>query len=145
MRSYDPEILRKATTPYPESVPANFDFEGWLANHRNIMYVVGDNVGLATYEYPGVYNAHWFFTARGKEALDIAFQMYDDLFNKQGAKAVRGITPVDLKGARYLAKRIGFISLGIIEEFSKGPSELMYLSREAFNTEQEKRANGRHR
>lgn len=138
MRSFDPDVMRRACQDFNG---ADFDYEGWLANHLNIMYVVDGNVGLATHEYPGVYNAHWFFTVKGKEALDLAFTMYDELFNKQGAEVVRGITPVHLRGARYLAKRIGFISLGI-EDFSNGPCELMFLSKDAFNKEQDKRNNG---
>lgn len=137
-RSFDTEVMKAAVAPYPDIMPSPFDFEGWLANHLNIMYVVDGNVGLATYEYPGVYNAHWFFKARGKEALDIAFAMYDDLFNVQGAKAVRGITPVELRGARYLAKRIGFISMGI-EEYPDGFYDIMVLTKNDFNLKQEER------
>lgn len=136
-RSYDPEVFRKATEEWRDKVPEDRISE-WLDNRDNIMFVVGDNVGLATAEYPGLYNAHWFFSARGKEALDIAFAMYDELFDKYEAKAVRGITPMHLKGARYLAKRIGFTSLGV-EETEDGPVEVMLLTKEDFKKEQAKR------
>lgn len=136
-RSFDHRLMKEASEAFNGP---DFDYEGWTANHRNIMYVVGDNVGLATYDYPGVYTAHWFFKARGKEALAIAFAMYHDLFNNHDAKAVRGITPVELRGARYLAKRIGFVSLGIAD-YPDGPCEIMCLTRDEFNR-QEQRRNG---
>jgi hypothetical protein len=141
MRSFDPQIFRDATANYRHSIPEDFPFEAWLADENNIMYVVDDNIGLATFEYPGFYNAHWFFhSAKGKAALDLAFKMYDDLFNVQGAKAVRGITPVALKGARFLAKRLGFQTLSF-EDFNDGNGlqEVMCLTKDDFLRKQEER------
>jgi hypothetical protein len=139
-RSFDDELLKQASFEFNGD---RFDYEGWIANRHNIMYVIGNNVGIATFDYPGCYTAHWFFKARGKEALDIAFAMYDDLFNQQGAEVVRGITPVNLRGARYLAKRIGFVSLGI-ETYPDGDHEIMCLTKDEFNKKQKER-NGRYR
>lgn len=130
-RSYDPIVFRRCTEGHRDFIPEDFDFEGWLAG-PNVMYSSGDSIGLATLEYPGVYNVHWFFTVRGRDALDLAFEMLDDLFNTVGAEIVRGITKVELRGARYLAKKVGFTSLGVLE-FHDGPNELMFLSKEAFN------------
>lgn len=139
IRSFDPDAMKEASVAFNGN---DFDYEGWLANHYNIMYVVDENVGLLTFEYPGVYNAHWFFKARGKEALDIAFSMLDDLFNRQGAKIIRGITPVGLRGARYLAKLLGFESLGV-ETYPDGEDcEIMCLSKAEFNIRWEQRNNG---
>jgi hypothetical protein len=138
-RSFDPKVMKEASEEFNG---IDFDYEGWVANHQNIMYVVDDDVGLATYDYPGVYTAHWFFVSRGRKALDVAFAMYDDLFNRQNAKAVRGVTPVRLKGARYLAKRIGFETVGF-ETWPDGEEcEIMVLSRDEFNKRQEQRQNG---
>lgn len=130
-RSYDADAFRKGASLYPEGFEDDFDYEGWLADRNNIMYVCGDNVGLATYEYPGVYNAHWFFTVRGRGAIALAREMYDQLFNHDGAEMVRGLTPVHLRGARWLAKQLGFISLGIVDD--DDPHELMCLSKADFN------------
>jgi hypothetical protein len=140
MRSYDPEVFKKATETYREKVPEDFPFEAWLEDRRNVMYDVDGNVGLGTFEYPGMYSAHWFFHAKGKEALDIAFKMYDDLFNNIGAKAVRGVTPIDLRGARYLAKRIGFTTVSF-EDFKDGNGlhEVMVLTKEDFIRKQAER------
>lgn len=137
-RSFNHKMMRQASEVFNGK---SFDYEGWLANRYNIMYVEGDDVGLLTFEYPGVYNAHWFFKSRGKDALDTAFDMLDDLFNTSDAKAIRGITPIDLKGARYLAKRLGFISMGI-EEYPDGKYEVMVLTKNDFNLRREQRKHG---
>jgi hypothetical protein len=137
MRSYNPEVFRRATEEWRDKVPLEL-IDNWLGDDKNVMYDVDGNVGLATYDYPGCYTAHWFFKVRGKEALDLAFRMYDDLFNNQGAVVVRGITPIGLKGARYLAKRIGFVSMGFIET-DNGVEEIMCLSKEDFTRKQVER------
>jgi hypothetical protein len=138
IRSFDHDVMRDASIDF--NGPA-FDYEGWLANHYNIMYVSGEDVGLLTYDYPGVYTGHWFFKSRGKDALNTAFAMLDKLFRDRDAKLVRGITPVGLKGARYLAKRLGFQSLGI-EEYPDGPYEIMVLAKIDFDLKQKERNNG---
>jgi hypothetical protein len=120
---------------------SDFDYKGWLANHDNIMCVIGDDVGLATLEYPGVYNAHWFYKSRGREALTVAFKMYDYLFNETDAQAVRGLTPIDNKAARYLAKRIGFETMGI-EEFPDGVYDHMVLTKQGFLDKKKECKNG---
>lgn len=109
----------------------------WLNVPGNLMYRLDDDVGLATYDYPGLFAVHWFFKSKGKAALKTAVAMLDDLFTNYGAKAVRGVIHMDNKPSRRLAKYIGFERISV-EEFLDGPNELILLPREVFNQFKEK-------
>lgn len=110
----------------------------WLAVPGNLMYVSGRDVGLATFDYPGLYSVHWFYTdVKGKEAVKLAVDMLDDVFTNHGAKAVRGVIHMDNKPARFLAKHMGYERISI-EEFADGPNEVILLTKENFNRCKEK-------
>lgn len=139
IRSFDPEIMRKAFEPHVRYHDDKMDYDAWIGNRKNVMYVIDNgDVGLATYEYPGLYNVHWFFNqTRGKAAIKLAQEMLDALFQDEGAQIVRGLTPVDLKPARWLAKYIGFKSYGVVKcPEDDGPNEgfceLMLLTKHEF-------------
>lgn len=129
-RSYDPDILTAACLPYEYHFSP--DNATWLANHDNLMYVMGEDVGLATFDYPGMYTLHWFMKSRGKDVLKVGKAMLEKLFSEHDIKVLRGVTPVENRPARFLAKRFGFKTISI-EEFLDGPNELMLLTKEDFN------------
>jgi hypothetical protein len=131
-RSFDPEVMKKAFELSPEPMPSGVSYEDWVGDINNFMLVEGDNVGLATYEYPGVYTVHWFFTARGREALKLAKRMLAVLFESSDARVVRGLTPVDLKAARWLAKQVGLTSHGVLTFADGKQCELMFVTKEEF-------------
>lgn len=132
IRSFNPEDFRKAAEPYPEILSPSFDFESWVGNTNNVMYVEEDgSVGLCTYEYPGLFTVHWYFKAKGREALNLAVRMLDDLFTNYGAKAVRGLTKVQLKAAKWAARKIGMKSYGVVK-FPTGEYELLYMTKDEF-------------
>jgi hypothetical protein len=132
MRSYDHTHLERAISLNPGFAPDDFDCEAWVANRNNALFVEKHDVGLATYEFEGLYNVHWFFEeAKGREAIRLARAMLKELFETTSAQAVRGMTRTHMRGVRWLAKHVGMKSLGIIE-MADGPNELMYMSREDF-------------
>jgi hypothetical protein len=132
MRSYDHTKLERALSLNPGFAPEDFSSKEWVANRNNCLFVQGWNVGLATYEYEGLYNVHWFFDdAKGREALSLARAMLKELFETTTARAVRGMTRTHMRGVRWLAKHVGMKSLGIIE-MADGPNELMLMSRDDF-------------
>lgn len=127
--SKDPAMLNAADTGEYHMHPSN---EAWLDVPENRMYVKGDDVGLATFDYPGMYSVHWFFKSRGKAAILTAVEMLDRLFSDDpDVKVVRGVTPKSLRGARLLAKYLGFETISM-EEFADEPNELMLLTKENF-------------
>lgn len=132
MRSYDASHLDRALSCNPGFAPDGFSAEEWVANRNNGLFVERHNVGLATYEYEGLYNVHWFFDdAKGRDAIALAKKMLTELFETTTAKAVRGMTRVELRGVRWLAKHVGMKSLGIVE-MADGPNELLFMSKEDF-------------
>lgn len=130
-RSFDPEIFREAVLPYPDMISPGFDFKGWLSEPRHVMYHEDGSIGLCTFEYPGLYTVHWYFKVRGKAAFDLARRMLDDLFSRHDAKAVRGLTQVHLKAAKFAARKIGMKSLGTVR-YPDGDYELLYMTKEDF-------------
>jgi hypothetical protein len=138
-RSYDAEVMRKAFEPHARYHDDAMDYDAWVGDHNNVMYALPNgDIGLATFEYKGVYNVHWFFNqTRGRAALNLAVEMLDDLFKNYGAMVVRGITPADIKAARLLAKYVGLTSYGLIEVPeddgpNKGICELMLMTKDEF-------------
>ena len=111
---------------------ADFDYQQWVDNTNNIMLVEDKNVGLATYEYPGVYSAHWFYIVRGKDARNLAKEMIGKLFNEYGVETIRGLTPVDNRPARFLVRQLGFKSYGIVD-FKDRSCELFCMTKQEFN------------
>lgn len=130
-RSFDPEVMRKAAEPYPELIPPDYDFQNWISNIDNVMLVEDDSVGLAVNEYPGVYTGHYFFKVGGRQALDLARKMMNEMIEKHGAKAFTGITPANNKAARWFNRHLGFTSYGIIDSY-KGPHEMFCMTADEF-------------
>ena len=97
------------------------------------MFVEGRSVGLATFEYPGVYTVHWFYTDehRGRKALDLAAEMIDALFTQSDAQTIRGITKANLKAARWACRQLGYTSHGLLT-FSNGEHELFTMTKDQF-------------
>jgi hypothetical protein len=138
-RSYDPEVMQKAFEPHTRYHDAQMNYDAWVKDTRNVMFAVENgDIGLATFEYPGVYGVHWFFNhTKGRAAIRLAQDMLDELFTNYEAKTVRGLTPIDIKAARILAKYVGFKSYGLIEcPETDGPNrgicELMLMTKNGF-------------
>lgn len=108
------------------------DNKTWVNVEGNLMFRVGDDVGLATYDYPGMYTVHWFFKSRGKAAIKTAATMLDEVFTNYGAEVIRGIIAMNNKPSIYLSRYLGFQRLSV-EEFSDGPNEIILLTKSAFN------------
>jgi hypothetical protein len=64
-RVFDLDLLLKASAGlgYPEQ-----DFHSWITMPQNLMFAVDDNVGIATFDYPGLYTVHWYFAVRGRKS-----------------------------------------------------------------------------
>lgn len=130
IRSFDPEVMRKAFEPYPE-YNEGVDYEAWVNDENNIMFVEGDSVGLLTYNYPGVYTGHYFFKVHGKEAFDLCRRIVSRMIDKYGAKTFRGLTSVDNRKALTFNRRLGMKSHGIVPG-NNGPVELFTMTAEEF-------------
>lgn len=133
-RSYDASLLAEAYARRPNyDESQDLDWEDWLAKEKNVMLTdeLG-NVGIAAEYYPGVYTGHWFFKSRGKEAMEVARAMLRVMFDDLDIQLMRGLTPVELRGARMLARKMGFTSYGILQYPDGEDCELFCLTKEDF-------------
>jgi len=131
-RSFDSELLKKAAEPYPEILKRDFDFKAWVDNLNNVMIVDGEDVGFFTFEYPGVYNAHYFMVSRGRDVLAKANAVFGMMFNEYGAETLRGLTKKSLRKACWMARQLGFKSYGNIKPFNDEEHELFFLTKADF-------------
>jgi len=128
-RTKDVETVVKAVSQYRERI-LGFYPEEWLSNDDNIALVDEfGNVSLFEWNYPGVYTGHYFFLVRGKEALALSREILRIVFTGYGVKVIRGITPLKHLGARWMTKKLGFKSYGIVHT-PNGPEELFVLTKE---------------
>lgn len=108
-----------------------FDAPGWLAEPRNVALTDGDSVALFADCGGHVFDTHWLFVARGRQALDLASDMLAAMFDLHGVVAVKGMIPVERRASRLFTRWLGCQSLGIVETI-RGPHELFMLARADF-------------
>jgi len=128
-RTYDLDVILKAVSQYRENI-VGFYPEDWINDTRNLAFVneFGD-IALFEWNYEGVYTGHYFFFSRGKEALAHARQILSLVFPSYEAKAIRGIVKLTHLGARWMTKKLGFKSYGIVHT-PNGPEELFVLTKD---------------
>lgn len=128
-RTKDLEAVVKAVSEYRENI-LGFYPEEWLANDNNLAFTDEfGNISLFEWNYPGVYTGHYFFFVRGKKAVDLSREILRIVFDEYKVKAIRGITPLKHLGARWMTKKLGFKSYGIVHT-PNGPEELFVLTKE---------------
>lgn len=134
MRHYNPPELAQAMEPYYNEL-VGFNPIEWLKDERNIALTDGlGSFSLFEYNLPGVYTGHWFFQVRGKEAIRLAEQMLSEIFSDAyDVKVIRGLTPLQNLGARWLAKRMGFTGNGVTQT-ENGPCELFILTKDQYRS-----------
>lgn len=126
----DFDLLVKATEQVRDFSPLA-DLKVWYEGPGNFMLSDGDSVGIATFEYPGLYNIHWFFGVRGRAALNLATDMLRYIFDHKDVKGIRGWIRDDLKPSKWGARQVGMKSLGVFTD-PKGTYELFYMTKEDF-------------
>ena len=133
IRSFNPELMKEAAKLYRGWNDEGFDYEKWLGNRANLMFVDEENgnVGLLTCEYKGVYTGHYFFKVGGRPAINFAKQCIEAAFNEYGAELLRGLTRPENKPALWMNRKLGMKSHGVLET-NEGPHELFTLTKEDY-------------
>lgn len=104
------------------------DLATWITMPNNIMFIEGRDVGVASFEYPGLYTVHWYFLdARGREAIDLGKRMCSLLFTEHDAELLRGLIKEELRASRWACRQLGFKSLGKIT-FADGDVNEMFVA-----------------
>lgn len=102
-----------------------------------VLEAPGNNFSVFEYSLPYVYTGHYYFeTVRGKEAVRISKEMLYEIFNRYGAKVIRGLTPVDNRAAVWMSRHIGFTDTGIVDSIVDGPCHVFTLGYADFQRKQ---------
>jgi hypothetical protein len=101
----------------------------WLASPGNIP-ITFDNGDIALFDDEGdrVFQVHFLFNSRGKEAIANAREAFRAMFEEHGADTLFGLTPVSLHHARLFNRWIGGVFVGV-RETPAGPCALYVLSK----------------
>ena len=106
--------------------------EAWIANTDNVVLTDGEG-SYALFErtgLPHVVIGHYLLQARGKDALRVSREMLDKIFSdKYGVEIIQGFTPLSNLGARWISKKLGFTSHGVVHEDGK-PFEYVMLTKQ---------------
>lgn len=114
-RTFDIEELGEAMWPHRDEVEG-FEPVEWLNNQMNIALTNGEgDYGLFEYGSDGVYTGHYFFVKRGREAKALAIEMLQTMFGKYNLPFIRGLTPVENLGAKWMSRQLGFTSWGVVD------------------------------
>jgi hypothetical protein len=115
-RSFNVEKFSEVLRNYPDLVLPRFDAEEWVSNPDNILLTDGEgNYGMFHFLSEGVYEVHQFLTSRGKEAVNFCREGLDTFDIVVSPKVLIGLTPDVKPEAKWMARRMGFTSLGPID------------------------------
>lgn len=133
MRTYDVNLVAPAIEFFLKS-KTKVDPEVWLKNPDNIV-LINDEGDLALFEkgIKDVYSGHYYFNSRGRKAIDNGKAFLDELFNTcYNINVLTGLVPLEHLGARWMSRRLGFTSHGVIYHDNKN-YELFILTKKEFN------------
>lgn len=132
-RTFDSETFVEDMKPFVDEI-GSFDALCWIEEHDNIALTDGNgNYNLFQPDREGLYYAHTYFnTARGRKAISLCKESLEEIF-KEGSpvKAIKGLTPVEKKAARWLNRQVGLTSYGVLETVH-GPCELFILDKHTY-------------
>lgn len=88
------------------------------ANMDNVLYAFDAGLIMFVAKGDGIYEAHiaCIKQGRGKVALEASRFALDRLFADHKARKVIAVVPLQLRGARYLVRTLGFTSVGVGED-----------------------------
>lgn len=126
MRSYDSGLLKEPLDLFLGDNAKEVDPVEWISNKANVLLInnKGD-VAIFEHETPGVVTGHYYFTSRGRAAINVGKQFIQEVFD-EGVQLIRGLTPLTNLGARWMSRRLGFTSHGVVQTLS-GPHELFIM------------------
>lgn len=119
-RSWDASLVAEAVEFFTK-LKLDMDPIDWVSNQNNIILqnASGDTAFLV-YDRPGVCTAHYYFKTRGKQAEQAGHEFLTELFGPNyDIHVIQGLTPLTYLGARWMTKRLGFKSYGVVKHEDK--------------------------
>lgn len=127
MRTHELSDILPFIKPYLPKLQGMYP-EEWIGQDRNIALLDDGDLALFEEESPGIYYGHYFFVSRGRAARVKGNRFLDELFTNHGAEIVKGLTPVENLGAKWMSRQLGFKSFGVVTP-ENIPCELFILSK----------------
>ena len=96
-----------------DTSPLNRGLRGidWVRNPMNVAITEGDDLALFDYIEPGVYEGHFFFQSRGKEAVEATRIITARML--ETAHLIIGRVPLINRKAGVIARSAGYHYVGI--------------------------------
>lgn len=137
-RTYDIIEVTNAVRQYADEIDG-FNPKEWLDSEENVaLSDENGNVALFEREMPGVVTGHYFFYCRGRDAVKLSHEVLKEIFTgPYDVQVIRGLTPVENRGAIWMSRHIGFKSYGTVETHV-GPCVLFILTKEEWRERHEK-------
>jgi len=128
-RTFDVSQVWRTMKPYEREL-VGFRPKDWLSDPENVCLTDGKgSFALFQRDLPWLVTGHYFFTLRGKEARDFARDCLRELFTGgYRVEAIRGLTPLDKKGALWMNRQLGFTEHELVET-EVGPCALVTLTK----------------
>lgn len=126
-RSKDLSLVTTLMSPY---LPIyGLSLKEWLNDDSNVCLVNDkDDLALFEQESDSLYVGHYFFKSRGKDAVTHAQQFLNFFVETYQPKVIKGLTPLENLGARWLSRKLGFKGYGVVQT-PVGPCELFILTK----------------
>ena len=131
MRSYDALLAYEAVKALTEDEPT-VDMIEWVADQKNIL-LINEYGDLSLFESDPTgrnVTGHYYFKSRGRRAVQSAKEFLVEVFDL-GVQTIKGITPLNNLGARWMSRHLGFKSYGVVQTF-KEPCELFIMHHTEF-------------
>lgn len=113
MRTYDVKLIEPAVKSFLGE-NHSIDVAKWVQESDNIV-LVNDDGDLALFEKRGTWQGHYYFKSRGRKAITAGLNFLDEIFNPcYNISVLTGLTPLTNLGARWLSRKLGFQSQGVI-------------------------------
>lgn len=137
MRTKDIVTVMKAVSQYSKEI-VGFNPVLWLSDDKNIALVNDEgDITLFEYESKGVYSGHYFLFSRGKKAVLVCRKFLQEFFEEYPVEILKGLTPVENLGARWMNNVLGFETHCVTETVA-GPCLVVTMTREQFYKVKEK-------
>jgi len=114
-RTTDPELVNRLV--------GEGDYTEFLAEPLHVCLIDGESGAMFAWRGPGIYEAHIFFKARGKEAFSLARALLARMMLEHDAKLFWTMIPEADRKAKLFLRHLGWRSLGM-RETRHGPNEL---------------------
>jgi len=110
----------------------DINVQEWVDQPTNIV-LVNDCGDLALFEKRGTWQGHYFFKSRGRLAITAGLNFLDEIFNPcYNISVLTGLTPLTNLKARWLSRKLGFQSQGVIT-IDDQPFELFMMTNKDIN------------